>query len=73
MAQHPQRREWMTRWAVVGLLVLQLAPGAIARPIVIIQLHPKNPGILYVTTSDYIYKSRDGGRTTNIRRKSHSR
>jgi hypothetical protein len=38
-----------------------------SEPIVVIQLHPKNPDILYVTTNDYIYKSRDGGRTwTNI-------
>jgi photosystem II stability/assembly factor-like uncharacterized protein len=31
--------------------------------IVVIALHPKNPDILYVATNDYIYKSRDGGRT----------
>ena len=32
-------------------------------PIVLIQLHPKNPDIIYVATNDYIYKTRDGGRT----------
>jgi photosystem II stability/assembly factor-like uncharacterized protein len=32
-------------------------------PIVLIQLHPKNPDIVYVATNDYIYKTRDGGRT----------
>jgi photosystem II stability/assembly factor-like uncharacterized protein len=36
-------------------------------PIVLIQLHPKNPNIIYVATNDYIYKSRDAGRTwTNL-------
>ncbi|MDH5194683.1 MAG: hypothetical protein OEW32_13430, partial [Nitrospira sp.] len=32
-------------------------------PIVLIQLHPKNPDIIYVATNDYIYKTRDGGQT----------
>lgn len=36
-------------------------------PIVVIQLHPTNPDILYIATNDYIYKSRDGGKTwTNL-------
>lgn len=36
-------------------------------PIVVIQLHPKNPNIIYIATNDYIYKSRDGGQTwTNL-------
>jgi photosystem II stability/assembly factor-like uncharacterized protein len=41
----------------------------------LIQLHPKNPDILYVTTNDYIYKSRDAGKTwDNISKgMSHSR
>ncbi|MBS0149994.1 MAG: hypothetical protein JSR31_03575 [Nitrospira sp.] len=30
-------------------------------PIVLIQLHPKNPDIIYIATNDYIYKTRDGG------------
>jgi photosystem II stability/assembly factor-like uncharacterized protein len=30
---------------------------------VVIALHPKNPDIIYVATNDYIYKTRDGGRT----------
>jgi photosystem II stability/assembly factor-like uncharacterized protein len=44
-------------------------------PIVVIQLHPKNPDIMYVATNDYIYKSRDGGQTwTNLSKgMSHSR
>jgi len=44
-------------------------------PIVVIQLHPKNPDIIYVATNDYIYKSRDGGRTwANLSKgMSHSR
>ncbi|HET7909851.1 MAG TPA: hypothetical protein VFL19_04015, partial [Nitrospira sp.] len=67
----------MTRWAVPGLLALYLAMLGCDRsdPIVVIQLHPKNPDILYVTTNDYIYKSRDGGRSwANISKgMSHSR
>lgn len=43
--------------------------------IVVIQLHPKNPDIIYVATNDYIYKTRDGGQTwTNLSQgMSHSR
>jgi photosystem II stability/assembly factor-like uncharacterized protein len=52
-------------FGLVGVLIFQLALAACGRsePIVVIQLHPKNPDILYVTTNDYIYKSRDGGKT----------
>src|SRR5690606_15967477 len=32
-------------------------------PVVVIQVHPSNPEILYIATNDYIYKSRDGGKT----------
>lgn len=44
-------------------------------PIVVIQLHPKNPDIIYVATNDYIYKTRDGGKTwANLSKgMSHSR
>lgn len=44
-------------------------------PIVVLQLHPKNPDIIYVATNDYIYKTRDGGQTwTNLSKgMSHSR
>jgi photosystem II stability/assembly factor-like uncharacterized protein len=44
-------------------------------PIVVIQLHPKNPDIIYIATNDYIYKTRDGGRTwANLSKgMSHSR
>ena len=44
-------------------------------PIVLIQLHPKNPDIIYVATNDYIYKTRDGGQAwSNLSRgMSHSR
>ena len=44
-------------------------------PIVVIQLHPKNPDIMYIATNDYIYKTRDGGQTwTNLSKgMSHSR
>src|SRR5262245_45978515 len=69
--------EKVTRYAVFGLVLLQLGLFGCNRsePIVVIQLHPKNPDILYVTTNDYIYKSRDGGQTwANISKgMSHSR
>lgn len=72
-----RRRTVMKQWAVPGLLALYLALLGCDRsdPIVVIQLHPKNSDILYVTTNDYIYKSRDGGRTwANISKgMSHSR
>jgi photosystem II stability/assembly factor-like uncharacterized protein len=72
--RHNQR---IQRAAVLGLLLLGLGLLGCNRsdPIVVIQLHPKNPDILYVTTNDYIYKSRDGGRTwANISKgMSHSR
>ncbi len=44
-------------------------------PIVVIQLHPKNPDIIYIATNDYIYKTRDRGQTwTNLSKgMSHSR
>ena len=71
---HQQR---MTPLAAVGILCLVFALLGCGRsePIVVIQLHPKNPDILYVTTNDYIYKSRDGGKTwANISKgMSHSR
>jgi len=52
---------------LVGLLLfligLPLAGCNRSDPIVVIQLHPKNPDIIYVATNDYIYKTRDGGQT----------
>jgi photosystem II stability/assembly factor-like uncharacterized protein len=50
---------------LMSLLVLVVALVGCDRsdPIVLIQLHPKNPDIIYVATNDYIYKSRDGGET----------
>src|SRR6185503_7328541 len=55
----------MTRFAFLLLLILGLPLLGCDRsdPIVVIQLHPKNPDIIYVATNDYIYKSCDGGRT----------
>ena len=62
------------------LLLLWLSPVALtgcgrSEAIVVITLHPMNPNILYVATTDYIYKTRDGGRTwENLSRgMSHSR
>lgn len=72
-----QNRRMVTRLIAAVWLLLSLGLFGCDRsePIVVIQLHPKNPDILYVTTNDYIYKSRDGGRTwTNISKgMSHSR
>ena len=45
--------------ALLGLAAC--GPGSNA--IVVIALHPSNPNILYVATNDYIYKTRDEGRT----------
>jgi photosystem II stability/assembly factor-like uncharacterized protein len=57
------------------LLAVSLLGCNRSDPIVVIQLHPKNPDIIYVATNDYIYKSRDGGQTwTNLSKgMSHSR
>lgn len=57
------------------LLAVSLAGCNRNDPIVVLQLHPKNPDILYVATNDYIYKTRDGGQTwTNLSHgMSHSR
>src|SRR3977135_314184 len=67
----------MKRLAFLLLLLLGIFLSGCDRsdPIVVIQLHPKNPDILYVATNDYIYKTRDGGQTwTNLSQgMSHSR
>ena len=67
----------MKRLAFLLLLFLGLPLLGCNRSdaIVVIQLHPKNPDIIYVATNDYIYKTRDGGQTwTNLSRgMSHSR
>ena len=39
------------------------ACGRQSDAIVVIALHPHNPNILYIATNDYIYKSRDEGRS----------
>lgn len=61
--------------SILLLLVISLAGCNGSDPIVVIQLHPKNPDIMYVATNDYIYKTRDGGQTwKNLSRgMSHSR
>ena len=56
---------------LIGFLLLLLGLSLFgcnrSDPIVVIQLHPNNPDIMYVATNDYIYKTRDGGRTwTNL-------
>lgn len=61
--------------ALLLLFVATLVGCNRSDAIVVIQLHPKNPDIIYVATNDYIYKTRDGGRTwTNLSQgMSHSR
>ncbi len=61
-------------WLVLSLFISLAGCGG-SDPIVLIQLHPKNPDIIYIATNDYIYKSRDGGQTwTNLSKgMSHSR
>jgi len=67
----------MKRLAFLFLLLLGFPLLGCTRSdaIVVIQLHPKNPDIIYVATNDYIYKTRDGGQTwTNLSHgMSHSR
>ncbi len=61
--------------AVLCCSVVALTGCSRSDPIVVIQLHPTNPNIMYVATNDYIYKTKDGGRTwRNISKgMSHSR
>lgn len=53
----------MTRALALLFVLTSLAGCNRSDPIVVIQLHPKNPDIIYVATNDYIYKTRDGGQT----------
>ncbi len=48
---------------LLTILLSQVACGPGSEAIVVIALHPSNPNILYVATNDYIYKTRDEGRT----------
>jgi photosystem II stability/assembly factor-like uncharacterized protein len=61
--------------AILFLFITTLVGCNRSDPIVVIQLNPKNPDIIYIATNDYIYKTRDGGQTwTNLSRgMSHSR
>ncbi len=58
----------MARILILALLLAVSLSGCDrGDPIVVIQLNPKNPDIIYVATNDYIYKTRDGGQTwTNL-------
>ena len=72
-----ERKKGRRPWLSAFFLLLAFAVTGCNRsdPIVLIQLHPKNPDIIYVATNDYIYKSRDRGETwTNLSKgMSHSR
>ncbi|GKS57150.1 hypothetical protein YTPLAS18_06770 [Nitrospira sp.] len=51
-------------WSLLAFaLVLLLTGCGGSDAIVVIAAHPTNPNILYVVTNDYVYKTRDGGRT----------
>ena len=57
----------MSNLLVVLVLAASLFGCNRSDPIVVLQLHPNNPDIMYVATNDYIYKTRDAGRTwTNL-------
>ena len=57
----------MSNLLVVLVLAASLFSCNRSDPIVVLQLHPNNPDIMYVATNDYIYKTRDAGRTwTNL-------
>lgn len=60
--------------ALLGFALAAFGCGG-SDPIVVIALHPSKSQIIYVATNDYIYKTRDGGRTwENISKgMSHSR
>ncbi len=66
---------WPWSFCLLALFIAALLGCDRSDPIVLIQLHPKNPNIIYVATNDYIYKTRDGGQTwTNLSKgMSHSR
>jgi len=53
----------LARLALVPFVLFSLACQKESKSVVSIALHPKNPDILYVSTNDAVYKSRDGGGT----------
>lgn len=59
---------------LVFCLILSACSGS-GEPVVEIALHPTKPHLLYVATNDYIYKTRDTGKTwTNVSKgMTHSR
>lgn len=68
-------KDFVKTHLAILVLLLSLTGCNRSDPIVVIQLHPNNPDIIYVATNDYIYKTRDAGQTwTNLsQRMSHSR
>lgn len=60
----PRHKSTLTRLPSILVWCLTLtACGGSGEPVVEIALHPTKPNILYVATNDYIYKTRDTGRT----------
>jgi photosystem II stability/assembly factor-like uncharacterized protein len=62
---HAARLLWLVfilGTTLAGLPACSLRSDAI----VVIALHPKNPNILYIATNDYIYKSRDEGKSWEV-------
>lgn len=53
----------LARLAVLAILTTLSACGKQSDAIVSIAVHPTNPNILYVSTNERVYKTRDGGRS----------
>ena len=78
MAQRsiPNHESTLRRLSSILVFCLTLpACGGSGEPVVEIALHPTKPNLLYIATNDYIYKTRDAGKTwTNVSKgMTHSR
>ena len=72
----PNYESTLTRFPSILVFCLILsACGGSGEPGVEIALHPTKPDLLYIATNDYIYKTRDSGKTwTNVSKgMTHSR
>ena len=60
----PNHESTLTRLPSILVFCLILsACGGCGEPVVEIALHPTKPNLLYLATNDYIYKTRDAGKT----------
>ena len=53
----------LSPWLYWGALTLGLCSCGPSEAVVEVALHPTNADILYIATNEYIYKTRDGGKT----------